>query len=225
MLACPGRTREPGSDQDGRTLVEEGLDALREGVPGPVQTALHRSQVHAGDLADLLVALPFELTEPKDQAMVLRELLHRVFDQPPEVALPIQVVGTHAQVLELQWAVVVFPRAGEALEENEDDLTTRLVYADWLDDQGEHEEADRQRKYVASVRWLMDFAKKHGDDFNDYFEGFEECEDNLDPSYACLMFFLRRHVDKDAVAVIVGQRLSSETVLLNLVEDQLAHLD
>jgi uncharacterized protein (TIGR02996 family) len=49
----------------------------------------------------------------------------------------------------------------KALEKNEDDTSTRLVYADWLDDQGEHEEADRQRKWPASKEWLVQFCQKH----------------------------------------------------------------
>ena len=47
----------------------------------------------------------------------------------------------------------------EALEENEDDTPTRLVYADWLDDHGEHEEADRQRKWPAAKEWLVRFCQ------------------------------------------------------------------
>jgi uncharacterized protein (TIGR02996 family) len=43
----------------------------------------------------------------------------------------------------------------KALAKNEDDTTTRLVYADWLDEQGEHEEADRQRKWPAAKEWLV----------------------------------------------------------------------
>ena len=35
-----------------------------------------------------------------------------------------------------------------------DDELPRLVYADWLDENGEHEEAERQRKYVPAERWL-----------------------------------------------------------------------
>ena len=46
------------------------------------------------------------------------------------------------------------------LVENEDDITTRLVYADWLDEQGEHEEADRQRKWPAAKEWLARFCKE-----------------------------------------------------------------
>jgi uncharacterized protein (TIGR02996 family) len=47
----------------------------------------------------------------------------------------------------------------EALTENEDDTTTRLVYADWLDERGEHEEADRQRKWPAAKSWLVQFCR------------------------------------------------------------------
>jgi uncharacterized protein (TIGR02996 family) len=49
----------------------------------------------------------------------------------------------------------------KALAKNEDDTTTRMVYADWLDDQGEHEEADRQRKWPAAKAWLVQFCRDH----------------------------------------------------------------
>jgi uncharacterized protein (TIGR02996 family) len=49
----------------------------------------------------------------------------------------------------------------ELLAQNEDDTTTRLVYADWLDDHGEHEEADRQRKWPAAKEWLVRFCEAH----------------------------------------------------------------
>jgi uncharacterized protein (TIGR02996 family) len=49
----------------------------------------------------------------------------------------------------------------EALTQNEDDTPTRLVYADWLDEQGEHEEADRQRKWPAAKEWLVRFCQDH----------------------------------------------------------------
>ena len=45
------------------------------------------------------------------------------------------------------------------LVEHEDDTATRLVYADILDDQGEHEEADRQRKWPAAKQWLVRFSR------------------------------------------------------------------
>jgi uncharacterized protein (TIGR02996 family) len=49
----------------------------------------------------------------------------------------------------------------KALAEDEDDTTTRLVYADWLDDHGEHEEADRQRKWTPAKAWLVRFCRDH----------------------------------------------------------------
>jgi uncharacterized protein (TIGR02996 family) len=48
-----------------------------------------------------------------------------------------------------------------ALSENEDDVTTRLVFADWLDEQGEHEEADRHRKWPAAKAWLVRFCEQN----------------------------------------------------------------
>jgi uncharacterized protein (TIGR02996 family) len=49
----------------------------------------------------------------------------------------------------------------KALKENEDDISTRLVYSDWLDEQGEHEEADRQRKWLAAKAWLVRFCRDY----------------------------------------------------------------
>ena len=55
----------------------------------------------------------------------------------------------------------------KALAQNEDDTPTRLVYADWLEERGEHEEADRQRKWPAAKAWLVRFCRSlnpHPDD-------------------------------------------------------------
>ena len=49
----------------------------------------------------------------------------------------------------------------KSLTENEDDTLTRLVYADWLDERGEHEEADRQRKWPGAKRWLVQLCDLH----------------------------------------------------------------
>jgi uncharacterized protein (TIGR02996 family) len=54
-----------------------------------------------------------------------------------------------------------------ALRDQEDDITTRMVYADWLDDHGEHEEADRQRKWPAAKEWLVEFAKQFSDEWDE----------------------------------------------------------
>jgi uncharacterized protein (TIGR02996 family) len=60
----------------------------------------------------------------------------------------------------------------KALADNEDDNFTRSVYADWLDENGEHEEADRQRKWPAAKAWVVRFCEKHnppeGDDPDEY---------------------------------------------------------
>lgn len=37
----------------------------------------------------------------------------------------------------------------------------RFVYADWLEEHAEPEQADLQRHYVSSVLWMQEFAKKH----------------------------------------------------------------
>jgi uncharacterized protein (TIGR02996 family) len=61
------------------------------------------------------------------------------------------------------------------LAENEDDATTRLVYADWLDDHGEHEEADRQRKWPAAKEWLVRFfAANDGGDYLGELNSYEQ---------------------------------------------------
>lgn len=46
----------------------------------------------------------------------------------------------------------------KAVEESPMDETTRQVYADWLDEQGDIEEANRQRQYVRSRKWLTSYA-------------------------------------------------------------------
>lgn len=42
-----------------------------------------------------------------------------------------------------------------ALAENEDDETTRRIYADWLEEQGQYDEALRQRKWTGAKAWLV----------------------------------------------------------------------
>jgi uncharacterized protein (TIGR02996 family) len=80
----------------------------------------------------------------------------------------------------------------KAIEEGPwDDEVTRFVYADWLDEHGEYEEANRQRKHVASERWLRALAKKNFGDYGDE----DEHQDNIDSAYGRLMYFLKRHVD------------------------------
>jgi uncharacterized protein (TIGR02996 family) len=82
----------------------------------------------------------------------------------------------------------------QAIEEGPwDDEVTRFVYADWLDEHGEHEEADRQRKHVASERWLRAFARKHEEDF----PPLGDEEDDEKGGYDTLIYFLTKHVNGD----------------------------
>jgi uncharacterized protein (TIGR02996 family) len=41
------------------------------------------------------------------------------------------------------------------LAQDEDDMPTRMIYADWLEEHGEYEEADRQRQWPAAKAWLV----------------------------------------------------------------------
>jgi uncharacterized protein (TIGR02996 family) len=59
----------------------------------------------------------------------------------------------------------------EALAINEDDVTTRLVFADWLDERGEHEEADRQRKWPAAKEWLARLCLENSGDEGVSYDG------------------------------------------------------
>lgn len=43
-----------------------------------------------------------------------------------------------------------------------DDETLRLVYADWLDEHDQPEEALRQRAAVPAIQWMQQFAKDAG---------------------------------------------------------------
>lgn len=47
------------------------------------------------------------------------------------------------------------------LEANEDDTDLRMLYADWLEERGEYEEAERQRKWPEAKAWLVKFALRN----------------------------------------------------------------
>lgn len=48
----------------------------------------------------------------------------------------------------------------ELLKQNEDDLVTRLVYADWLEENGYCEEAERHRLWNDAKKWMVDFSNR-----------------------------------------------------------------
>lgn len=51
------------------------------------------------------------------------------------------------------------------LEANEDDTVARLCFADWLEDNGQPEEAERHRKWDAAKATLMKLADDGGTDY------------------------------------------------------------
>jgi uncharacterized protein (TIGR02996 family) len=75
----------------------------------------------------------------------------------------------------------------KVLAENEDDTVTRLVYADWLDEYGEHEEADRQRKWPAAKQWLVRFCQ------------FNNPADDLDPDVRFISYETLLELGRTAV--------------------------
>ena len=87
----------------------------------------------------------------------------------------------------------------DAIERDPENCSHRYVYADWLDEQGEHEEADRQRKFEASQKWLREFARKH-EHFDFDCSGEYWADDSPEwevHGYAQLLYFLERHADGD----------------------------
>ncbi len=49
----------------------------------------------------------------------------------------------------------------KSIEANPEDMAYRLIFADWLDEHGEHDEADRQRKYPEAKKWIEDAREQH----------------------------------------------------------------
>lgn len=64
-----------------------------------------------------------------------------------------------------------------ALKENPEDYDTRMVYADWLEEQGEWDEAARQRKWKDAHEWMKEFAEKPGDNDARYVDDLDYYDD------------------------------------------------
>src|SRR5690606_614331 len=67
----PTKSSAPLGSGRSSVLVEQRLDQLREARARPVQPALHRAQIHARDLRDLLVALALQLAQAEHQLVML----------------------------------------------------------------------------------------------------------------------------------------------------------
>lgn len=67
----------------------------------------------------------------------------------------------------------------KALKENPHDVSTRQMYADWLQEQGLDDEAAEQlrrtsKEWLAALDWMIDFASKCGRHCENYTESWEE---------------------------------------------------
>lgn len=75
----------------------------------------------------------------------------------------------------------------DRLAENEDDLTTRLIYADWLDDFGFCEEAERHRLWSEAKKWMVNFSERCRTEIHskckEWAESEEEYQEMLDDGY------------------------------------------
>src|SRR3989449_10917028 len=57
-------------------LLQQRSDELGEAVAGSIETALHRTQIAAGDVRDLGVALPLELAQHEYGAVMGGQVTH-----------------------------------------------------------------------------------------------------------------------------------------------------
>src|SRR5438046_10692635 len=83
-------------------LLDHRRDQLGEAVPGAVQAALHRAQVAARDLRDLLAALPFELAQHEHDPVMLRQVAGALLPGVLDEAVAVQGDGAGARVIELR---------------------------------------------------------------------------------------------------------------------------
>lgn len=93
----------------------------------------------------------------------------------------------------------------KVLEENEDDIPTRLVYADWLDDHGEHEEADRQRKWPAAKDWLRKLCREEYS--NGEYQDFDDDEEGYYIGVNTLIQEAKRALENDALYISCGANM------------------
>ncbi len=58
-----------------------------------------------------------------------------------------------------------------AIEKEPENYLHRYVYADWLDEHGEHDEATRQRAFEQADKWLRKFADSYSIDYAELVDG------------------------------------------------------
>lgn len=85
-----------------------------------------------------------------------------------------------------------------ALAENPDDNATRLIFADWLDDHDQPEEADRMQRWKASKEWLTEFAGKCGTTCTNYSLDTAEEDEKWEPiTYETVMMAAEEYASGD----------------------------
>src|SRR5689334_21453451 len=113
--------------------------------PSVLEEPLHRDRdpAPADDRTEELVCLQLLIRRP---GVVNRRHFRRVLRRV---------------VKERGGAVSEYDEFLEALQRHADDTSLRLVLADWLDERGEHEEADRQRQWPAAKEWFVRLCHEH----------------------------------------------------------------
>jgi uncharacterized protein (TIGR02996 family) len=92
---------------------------------------------------------------------------------------------------------------------DEDDEPLRLSYADWLDEQGENDEAERQRAWKAAKVWIFTLCCEAAQEDDPYTDWPENCA----ASYQSLMASARAAADRGFDRVACGNRLELASAL------------
>jgi len=98
-----------------------------------------------------------------------------------------------------------------AIAANEDDILVRLVFADWLDEHGEHEEAERQRKWSEAKKWLDNICKEHN----------AGCREGQEFTYDQLLDFGRNASTMTNVIIEVFTDIPDSYNIVTAIRDQI----
>ncbi len=107
------------------------------------------------------------------------------------------------------------------LKDNPQDWTTRLIYADWLEEHGFDDEAQRQREFKAAWEWMENLAAEGGVSVTNYGMEDESGELEIEQEEPITMDILisagHEYMDSEGHAYFV--QMGSET-LRNLVSGE-----
>ena len=111
----------------------------------------------------------------------------------------------------------------EMLEADEDDVETRLVYADLLEELGEDDEAERQRDWNDSKQWMVEFCAEHADyddfGYDDLMYWFDEIDSEEEiyvsmGHFEGLMYAIREQADEfwSHWSILTGIEITREQI-------------